>query len=389
MTMGARSAALTSAVSLILATVLALAAVPGPTSVVALNAVELEPPTASGDFGEPIRFETTFRSVVPPERVELMTRLPGAEDMQVSLARVEPSGTDNWTASVVLGGHTTPNTAFDYAFRVVTDDGTVTGPSGRHVVRDGRFDWQQLAGDEVTVWWYDGDRSAAEHALAIAEEAVDSAAELLGVGDSEPLDFFIYADDRAFREALGPATRENVGGEAHPAIRTLFGLIQPGQAGSGWVSELVRHEIAHIVFDEAVRNPYRYPPRWLNEGLAVYLAKGYDDGDRAQVEGAARGGSIIPLEGLTGQFPTHPIRFGLAYAESVAAVDHLIRTHGDAALGQLIRALGEGATVDEAFVAATGMDLRAFEDAWLASLGADRPEPYGPVPGEPGPVPEA
>jgi hypothetical protein len=282
-----------------------------------------------------------------------------------------------------------PNTSFDYAFRVVTDDGMVTGPSGRHVVRDTRFEWQHLAGDDVTVWWHDGDRAAAERALAIAEDAVDSAAELLGVGDSGPVDFFIYADDRAFRQALGPATRDNVGGEAHPSIRTLFGLIEPGQAGSGWVPELIRHEVAHIVFDEAVRNPYGYPPRWLNEGIAVYLAKGYDDGDRAQVEGAARSGSIIPLEGLAGQFPTRPSRFGLAYAESVAAVDHLIRTQGEPAPGRLVVALGEGATLDEAFVDATGADLRAFEDAWLASLDVERPEPYGPRSGEPGQAPEA
>lgn len=382
MTPRARAAAL-AAVSLVFTTVLALA------TAAAQPGVELEPPRASGDFGQPITFETTFRSDLPPVRVELVTRLPGADDVQVSLARVEASGPDAWTASVVQGGHIAPNTSFDFAFRVVTDEGTVTGPGSRHVVRDQRFEWQQLAGDDVTVWWHDGDRGAAERALGIAENAVDSAAQLLGVSDSMPVDFFIYADGRAFREALGPATRENVGGEAHPSIRTLFGLIEPGQAGSDWVPELVTHEVAHIVFDEAVSSPYGYPPRWLNEGLAVYLAKGYDEGDRAQVAGAARSGSIIPLEGLAGQFPTRPSRFGLAYAESVAAVDHLIQTHGEQAVVRLVAALGEGATLDEAFVAATGADLRAFEAAWLASLGAERPEPYGPQPGEPGPVPEA
>ena len=176
-----------------------------------------------------------------------------------------------------------------------------------------------------------------------------SASELLGTADREPVDFFIYADSRAFRQALGPATRENVGGEAHPAIRTLFGLIEPNQVDSGWVYELITHELTHIVFDAAVRNPYGYPPRWLNEGLAVYLSRGYDDGDRAQVEGAARIGSLIPLDGLTGQFPTRASRFGLAYAESVAAVDFLVATHGQAGLVRLISAFAEGATLDEAF----------------------------------------
>ena len=41
------------------------------------------------------------------------------------------------------------------------------------------------------------------------------------------------------------------------------------------MTELVAHELTHLVFDEAAHNPYAYPPRWLNEGLAVYLSGDY------------------------------------------------------------------------------------------------------------------
>jgi hypothetical protein len=351
--------------------------------------VELEAPRASGDFGEPIMFETTFRTALTPRRVELLTRLPGDDGPHVSLAGLARIGEDTWRASVAQGGHVVPNTTFEFAFRVVTDEGSETGPAGRHIVADERVDWQRLEGDDVTVWWQEGDREFAERALDIAESAVDSATGLLGAPEHDPVDFFIYADSRTFRQALGPATRENVGGEAHPHIRTLFGLIEPRQVDSDWVAELITHEIAHIVFDEAVRNPYRYPPRWLNEGLAVYLARGYSEADRAQVEAAARSGSIIPLEGLAGQFPTRPTRFGLAYAESISAVDHFVQIHGREGVASLLTAFEQGATLDEAFRAATGAGFGAFEDAWLAALDAERPEPFGPRPGEPGPVPDA
>ena len=138
-----------------------------------------------------------------------------------------------------------------------------------------------------------GGQAFGRRALDIAEDAIAEAAELLGVDDLEPVDFIIYSDTRLFREAMGPATRENVGGQAHPGIRTLFGLIEPRQIGSDWVEELVVHELAHLVFDEAVSNPYQYPPRWLNEGVAVYVSGGYDAGDRSRVQGAAGGGTII------------------------------------------------------------------------------------------------
>jgi flagellin len=159
--------------------------------------------------------------------------------------------------------------------------------------------------------------------------------------------------------------------------------------GSDWVSELVAHELAHLVFDDVARGPYGYPPRWLNEGVAVHLSRGFDEGDRAQVAAAARSGSIIPLDGLAGQFPTRPGRFRLAYAESISAVHHLVEQHGDAAVRELVAALAGGATLDAAFEAATGGDFRAFEDDWLASIGAVRPEPYGPPPGSSDGLPAA
>ncbi|MFV2062615.1 MAG: peptidase MA family metallohydrolase, partial [Chloroflexota bacterium] len=259
----------------------------------------------------------------------------------------------------------------------------------RHRVADERFECQIPEGDGVNVWRHRGSESFARRALRIAEEAVDSAAELLGVEDVEPVDFIIYSDRRAFRQAMGPSTRENVGGQAHPEIRTLFGLIEPRQIDSDWVEELVVHELSHLVFDEAVRNPYAYPPRWLNEGLAVYLSSGYTAGDRAQVEGAAGAGSIIPLDGLSGQFPTRPRRFGLAYAESVSAVDYFVETYGEERLVELIRSFAEGTGLDEGFRAATGKGFASFDDAWLASLGVERPEPLGPQVAPAGDVPDA
>ena len=136
--------------------------------------------------------------------------------------------------------------------------------------------------------------------------------------ESEPVDFFVYADQQAFYDALGPATRENVGGEAIAEIRTLFALITPSEIGAAWVSSVIPHELTHLVFDTAVRNPYHYPPRWLNEGLAVYLSQGYGSSDRSTVAAAVSAGTLVPLVALASQFPTTAERFHLAYAESVA-----------------------------------------------------------------------
>ena len=124
---------------------------------------------------------------------------------------------------------------------------------------------------------------------------------------------------------------------------------------------VIPHELTHLVFDTAVDNPYHFPPRWLNEGLAVYESEGYGSGDRGIGRGRGRErrrSSRCP--GSSGQFPTSGDRFRLAYAESVSAIDYLVRTHGQDALVALIGSYADGRTDDEAF--------EAGDRAWTSTL---------------------
>jgi hypothetical protein len=207
------------------------------------------------------------------------------------------------------------------------------------------------------------------------------------VTETEPVDFFVYATQAAFYDALGPGTRENVGGQANAENRTLFALITPGEINASWVGIVIPHELTHLVFDTAVRNPYHFPPRWLNEGLAVYLSQGYQASDRAAVARAVSAGTLMPLSALVSEFPTTADRFSLAYSESVAAVDYLVGKHGEADLVSLVRSYAKGVTDDEAFRAALNEDSAAFDAAWRSSLNAREPVAYGPKPAPGGPLP--
>ena len=363
---------------------MALAAAPPPVSA---QDVVFGQPEADAVLGQPTTFRTALQSTSRPATVELLLRLPGERAVTVMPAEVSGSG-GSWQAEAALEGHLAPNSRFSYRFRVRDSAaGDTLGPEAEVIVADQRFSWRTLEGGVIRLHWYEGDEAFARRALEIGEAAVANASELLGVVETEPIDFFIYDSESSLRDALGPGTRENVGGQAHADIRTLFGLIEPHEINSDWVDTLVVHELTHLVFDTATDNPYHAPPRWLNEGVAVYLSEGYSASWRASIENAVSRRSLIPLDGLGGLFPTTLEQFELAYAESVSAVDFFIGQHGEPTLWSLVGSYAQGLSDDEAFTAATDGDLAAFNAEWMASLGVDVPAPLGPQPGAPGPLP--
>jgi hypothetical protein len=372
---------------------LALCALAAAVTAVAAAGVSFSDPQGRATFGDGVEFSAELHTDVVIDRVELRIRFPDTLGPVIQPVAVTAGATTRVTGGWDLArdGHLVPNTPVTGEWVAWPADGGEPVSSAPVTVRyeDTRFEWRRVTGDVVRVYWTQGGNAFGQRALAIGDKAVRETAELLGVEERDRIDFFVYHDVDAFREALGPGTRENVGGQAHADIRTLFALITPREIDDPWVGIVVPHELVHIVFDTTVDNPYRFPPRWLNEGLAMYLSQGLDPSDRGQVERAAQAGDLIPLTGLTGQFPTSADGFSLAYAESVSAVSFFVDSHDRDALVALVRSYREGLTDDEAFSRAIGIDLAGFQAAWFASIGATERPPVGPQPAAPGPVPSA
>jgi hypothetical protein len=349
-------------------------------------------PEGSSKYGEQIEFTQPIELGAPADRLEV--RLTFGDSASPVVQEMPPSGAGKhdlrYTFDFTEGGHLYPNTKITAQWRVYQGAGDETGTDGPPVTityDDDRFDWNVLEGDYVRVHWYEGNEAFGRRVLELGEQTVRETAELLGVSTGEPFDFFIYPDNDTFYTAIDPATQEGVGGQALADLRTMYGQISPGDEGGSEVGRVVPHELVHLVFDTATDNPYHFAPRWLNEGLAVYLSEGNGAEYRQSVQGAVSSNSVIPLDGITGQFPRTFDRFYLAYAESVSAIDYLIRTYGRDALIQLIRSYAEGRTDDEAFRDALRVDVKGFSDAWMGDIGATPPERFGPQPAPAGPQP--
>ena len=188
-----------------------------------------EPATAIATFGTSI--DVTQRANLPAgvARVEAVVRT--GEGTRAFLAAVPNPGTGSVTLrysfKTPMGG-LYPNTPVELGFRVTFEDGhAVDGPTSRVLYEDDRFDWKTLQGDVLRVHWYQGDAGFGQRALDIGERGVQNASTLLGVEETTPIDFYIYAGRDAFYDVIGQAIQENVGGLAISEIRTLFANIGP------------------------------------------------------------------------------------------------------------------------------------------------------------------
>jgi len=284
-------------------------------------------------------------------------------------------------------GQSAPNTHFDFQFRITQPDGAASlGPVGQATVDDNRFNWQVLEDGLIRFHWYAGDQAFAQSGADAANAAISKDTQALGVTIDQPFDMFVYDTEEAMRTAVSP-NRENVQAEAHPGIDTIFAWLPSNQPADSYNAVVIAHELTHLVFHHVVDNPYSGVPRWLDEGNAVFMSEGYSAQWQGYVNAAVTSHTLIPLDGLAGLFPSVKDEFYLAYGESVAAVDFFRRTYGEPKFWELVKSYANGVSDDAAFTAATGADATAFNAAWFNSLGLTPPDPVGPQPGDPGPVP--
>ena len=365
--------------------VIVSAAVGAGTGPVAAATITFGTPSASSAFGDGVRFVQPYFGSADFREVDIVIDYPGS--FGPSVAKVEKPGASSFSYKLdTSSGELQPNTQLVARFEITFTDGTVEdGPDINITYLDDRFKWQTKVGKVVRLHWYQGDDAFADQALQMGERGIAAAADFMDHAEAAPIDFYVYADRTPFYDALGPSTRENVGGEANTQTRTLFALISPSELA--YAATVVPHELTHVAFDDATTNPYHQPPHWLNEGIAVYVSQGFDLSDKQLVGEAASGGGLMPLAAIRGQFPTTQDRFYLAYAESVSAVDYFVRTYGHDDLVKLVKSFGTGASDDEAFQTAIGMGVDAFDKAWMKANGVTDLQSFGPQPAPTGPVP--
>jgi tetratricopeptide (TPR) repeat protein len=129
---------------------------------------------------------------------------------------------------------------------------------------------------------------------------------------------------------------------------------------------VLRHELAHSFVTARTGNNC---PTWLQEGIAQWLEGGDPARDDAQLVPLARSGKLQTLLTLEGPFRgLGEAEANLAYAQSLSAVNHILRKSGEAGLVRLLLALGDRLPSEEALPVALGLSYPELQKSWEQAL---------------------
>lgn len=142
-------------------------------------------------------------------------------------------------------------------------------------------------------------------------------------------------------------------------VAVLFPERSPSYPDSNF-EDLLLHEVSHILTARAAGG--RAVPRWLDEGIALFIGRPWQLEDRSRLTWAMLREREMPLAELEGRFNRDRASASRAYAISGAFVHDLVRKRGPDSAAAVLSGISLGLPFPEAFRRAIGVSLEQAED---------------------------
>jgi hypothetical protein len=361
-----------------------------PAQVAAQEPIRVLDQSVETAFRDYITFNITAESDSPITEARLLYRVAGQIATARGDAEIRPDTQVEASFTIEQErDYLPPGTELEYWWKIKDEAGNELETEPQPLVYiDDRQDWQTLSSDRLTLYWYRGDRAFGEALFDQANKTLDQIEAEAGVKVELPVKIFIYGSFSDLRDAIAVGAQEWTGGQAFTDQGVVVIGVSPSDLTYGLVA--TPHELTHLVIHQATDNPYGDIPRWLDEGLAVYISGELDTGwrgYRAQVADSAKSDKLMTLQTLSSSFPADSELAGQAYAQSGAVVEFVIQNYGEDAMAELLDIFSEGALYDDALEQALGVDTWELDNAWRESIGAPPLEIPGVASGETAPEP--
>lgn len=338
----------------------------------AADGVQVSANSGSFTFGESLEFELAATGEADIRDVVLHYTIgsDSPRNRRIPEFRAGPSIQARHSEQVVRG-QIPPMSQITWWWTLTDATGRVTETEPRtERYLDKRFDWQHTDGDDVVVWWYD---AAPAFGAGVADQARTALADLagrLGRPVDRPIHIVTYQSRGDMLGALidrgdvFEARLSTLGARVAPDILLLLAGDDNPE-----LSDVLRHELSHIVLHLRLGNEYLDVPAWLDEGLAMFAEGELGADEAAGLRAATQDDRLLSLRSLT-NFPGRAELVPLAYAQSHDVVSWLIEGHGEASIGNLLDALASGRlSADEALQEVYGSDQLALYQAYRADRG--------------------
>jgi hypothetical protein len=337
----------------------------------AQQGVDVHSQEAQNDFPSGIIFKLDFESEEPVGEVRFRyaiapdgTRAYGVPDC-TGVTSVQCTFDLKSTVSNFL----IPGVEITYFWEITDQAGsTVETEPGRCMYEDDRFQWKTLSQGGLTVWFYAGSEGDMRALLSVGQDTLERMGALLGTEVDFPVKVFVYDSAEDMQPVL-------LAGQLSPehGVITLGEVVVSDTAVVARdvsPSDILRHELSHIVLRSAVKGPFSNLPAWLEEGVAVYGQSQPLAEMESALEAAIKSNRPLTIRSLSSaSVGESGGNVGLFYGESYSVVRFLIDEYGEQKFRDLLAAFREGNRTDDALMQVYGFDQDGLENAWRQSVG--------------------
>jgi len=273
-----------------------------------------------------------------------------------------------WTWDMRQSGSLPPGATIWWQWRYTDENGKETVSDQQTAAwLDSEHNWKTVKKDKLNLHWYSGDQNFAQELLDAAQGGLDFNRTKSGLVAEAPIDLYIFANTNDLKDAIlyEPSW---TGGQAFPDHDIV--ILGISQNDLDWGKDAIVHELTHVLVGHLTFSCLGAVPTWLNEGLAVYSEGELDLASQTQLDDAIKSDTLLTVRSLSAGFSEVSDKAYLSYSQSFSIVKFLVETYGQEKMTELLTALRDGATVDDALTQTYGFNIEGLEDEWRQAIGA-------------------
>ncbi|HET6350233.1 MAG TPA: BamA/TamA family outer membrane protein [Candidatus Krumholzibacteria bacterium] len=239
---------------------------------------------------------------------------------------------------------------------------------GRNKIQYHNYEWHVLSTPHFDIHYYNGSEAFAARAGLVLEDAYERYSVRLKTVLPWRVPVILYSNHSDFLETNVESGQlsEGVQAFAEPSRRRI---VLPFTSSFKEFEHTAVHELAHVftfnivynrMLDNVFTRNYLFPmPLWVAEGLAEYLAVGWDADSDMFIRDAVLEDYLVPFYAVGGFY---------VYKEGQALFNYIEQTYGREKVNEFLQAVATTRSADAALHRTLGLSADQLYDQWSKSL---------------------